>query len=46
MFTFTTALPEHAEQIQDVFYRTWLATYPGNAGITVGDVEKRFADRL
>lgn len=46
MFTVIPALPEHAEQIQDVFYHTWLATYPGNAGITVEDVEKRFADRL
>lgn len=46
MFTITRARPEHAEQIQEVFYRTWLATYPGNAGITVADVDARFADRL
>lgn len=45
-FSFIPALPEHAEQIQDVFYHTWLATYPGNAGITVDDVEDRFRNRM
>jgi len=34
------------EEIQEVFYRAWLDTYPNEeAGITVDDVEDRFKDR-
>ena len=37
------AKPEHVEGMQEVFYRTWLDTYPNaEAGITVEDVEERF----
>ena len=37
------AKPEHVEGIQEVFYRTWLDTYPNEeAGITVEDIEARF----
>ena len=36
-----------AEGIQEVFYRSWLKTYPNaDAGITREDVEERFTDRL
>ena len=34
------------EMLADVFYRTWLATYPNEKyGITVDDIEDRFAKR-
>ncbi|HLD70586.1 MAG TPA: GNAT family N-acetyltransferase [Negativicutes bacterium] len=40
------AKPEDAEQINEVFYQTWLATYPNKEiGITKEDVEDRFNDR-
>ena len=33
--------------IQDVYYKSWLATYPNNKyGITVDDIEHRFRDRF
>jgi len=35
-----------AQGIQEVLYRTWLATYPNEEfGITVDDIEDRFNDR-
>lgn len=40
------AKPEQAKEIQEVFYRTWLDTYPNEeAGITVEDIEDKFKDR-
>ncbi len=40
------AKPEDAKGIQDVFYKTWLATYPNEKeGITVDDIEDRYKDR-
>ena len=34
------------EKIQNVFYRTWLVTYPNKEhGISVDDIEDRFKDR-
>ena len=42
----TKAVPDDAYQIQDVYYKTWLATYPNKEyGITEDDVEHRFKDR-
>lgn len=41
-----TATPEDVEGMQEVFYRTWLATYPNEErGITVDDIEDQFKDR-
>lgn len=41
------ARPEHAEGIQEVFYRAWLCTYPNaEAGISRDDIEDRFKGRL
>lgn len=41
----TTISPEDALGMKEVFYTTWLATYPNeNAGITVQDIEHRFRD--
>ena len=38
---------EDVEGIQDVFYRTWLDTYPNKEfGITVEDIEDRFQGKL
>ncbi len=38
--------PEQVEEVQEVFYRTWLNTYPNTeAGITVEDIEERWKDR-
>lgn len=40
------ARSEHVEGIQEVFYRTWLSTYPNEEfRITVSDIEDRFKDR-
>lgn len=37
------ATPEDARGVAELFYKTWLATYPNEkAGITVDDVEDRF----
>jgi ribosomal protein S18 acetylase RimI-like enzyme len=37
------AAPEDVRGMQEVFYRTWLATYPNEkAGVTAEDVEHRF----
>lgn len=39
------AAPEDVRGMQEVFYRTWLATYPNEeAGITVDDIEDRYKD--
>ena len=41
------ARPGDARGMQEVFYRSWLATYPNaEYGITVEDIEYRFKDRL
>lgn len=41
------ANPKDVKGMQEVFYRTWLATYPNEEfGITVDDIEDRFKDRL
>jgi ribosomal protein S18 acetylase RimI-like enzyme len=33
--------------IQDVFYKTWLATYPNEeAGVTVADIEEKYKNRF
>lgn len=39
--------PDDAEGVNEVMYKTWLATYPNEeAGITTEDIEERFRDRL
>lgn len=41
------ATPEDVRGVQEVFYKTWLATYPNEElGITVDDIEKRFKGTL
>ncbi len=41
------ARPEDAEEIQTVFYKTWLATYPNEvSGVTVDDVHEYYRDKL
>ena len=38
---------DDVREIQDVFYKTWLATYPNEeAGVTVADIEEKFKDRF
>ena len=38
---------EDIEKIQQVFYETWLATYPNaDVGITPEDIEEKFKNRL
>lgn len=40
------AREEDAEGVGEVFYKSWLATYPNEkAGITVDDIEDHFKDR-
>ncbi len=40
-------IPEDIIQIQEVFYRTWLETYPNKkVGITREDIEEYFKNRL
>lgn len=37
--------PEDARGMTEVFYKTWLTTYPNEkAGITINDIEDRFKD--
>ncbi len=44
--TVSDARVKDVEGLQEVFYRTWLATYPNKEhGITVDDIEERFKDR-
>ncbi len=41
----TVISPEDVLDMKEVFYTTWLATYPNeNTGITVQDIEHRFRD--
>ncbi len=41
------AKPNNAEEIQRVFYRTWLATYPNEeAGVSIDDVEHYYKEKL
>ncbi|MDE1874730.1 MAG: GNAT family N-acetyltransferase [Patescibacteria group bacterium] len=43
MFVIRDAKPKDARGIQEVFYRTWLATYPNQKhGITLDDIEQRY----
>lgn len=43
--TVNKAVPEDARGMQNVFYRTWLSTYPNKEfGVTVDDIEDRFKD--
>jgi ribosomal protein S18 acetylase RimI-like enzyme len=45
--TISPASAADVRTTQDVFYKTWLATYPNKeAGITVDDIEDRFKDRF
>jgi ribosomal protein S18 acetylase RimI-like enzyme len=47
MITIEKPSVEDAKDIQQVFYETWLATYPNKeAGITEEDVEEKFNDRF
>ena len=47
MITIQKPTKEDAEGIQQVFYKTWLATYPNaKAGVTVEDVEEKFKNRF
>ncbi|MFA6278776.1 MAG: GNAT family N-acetyltransferase [Candidatus Paceibacterota bacterium] len=44
--TIQKAVPEDALGVGEVFYKTWLATYPNEEfGITVDDIEDRWKDR-
>ena len=44
--TIQKATSKDAQEIGEVFYRTWLATYPNEEiGVTVDDVEFKFKDR-
>ncbi len=44
--TIQKAIPEDAQEIGEVFYRTWLATYPNaEVGITTDDVEDIWKNR-
>jgi ribosomal protein S18 acetylase RimI-like enzyme len=44
--TITTPIATDIEGIQEVFYSSWLDTYPNTeAGITKEDIEERFRDR-
>lgn len=46
MIKILMSIQADAQGIQEVLYRTWLATYPNEEfGITVDDVEDRFKDR-
>jgi diamine N-acetyltransferase len=43
----TSVNPEDVRGMQEVFYRTWLDTYPNEeAGITVDDIEDRYKDHF
>lgn len=46
-FQIAVASPDDVRGMQEVFYRTWLATYPNKEyGITEDDIEDRYKDRL
>ena len=41
------AQPNDARDIQEIFYKTWLATYPNEEfGVTVDDIEDKYKDSL
>ncbi len=41
------ACPDDARGMQEVYYRTWLATYPNEqVGVTIDDIESKYADRF
>ena len=41
------ARPDDAEEIQNVFYKTWLATYPNTVpGVSIDDVHEYYEDKL
>lgn len=45
--TIERAEPHDAEEIQTVFYKTWLATYPNTVpGVSVEDVQGYYKDKL
>lgn len=45
MITIQQATKEDAPDIQNIFYQTWLTTYPNaELGITRGDIEEKFKD--
>jgi ribosomal protein S18 acetylase RimI-like enzyme len=45
MITIRSAVPDDAYDIQNVFYKTWLETYPNKEiGITKEDIEEMFKD--
>ena len=45
--TVERAEPDDAEEIQNVFYKTWLATYPNNVpGVRADDVHEYYKDKL
>ncbi|MFA6253902.1 MAG: GNAT family N-acetyltransferase [Candidatus Paceibacterota bacterium] len=47
MIEISQAKPEDAAGAQQVFYKTWLDTYPNEeCGITAADIEDRFKDRI
>lgn len=47
MITIQKPNKEDVKDIQQVFYKTWLATYPNSdIGITVEDIEERFKNRF
>jgi len=46
MIIIQKAVPEDALGVGEVFYKTWLATYPNEEfGVTVDDIEDRWKDR-
>ena len=47
MITIQRPIKRDIKDIQQIFYETWLATYPNEeAGIIVADIEERFKDRF
>ncbi|MCX6713845.1 MAG: GNAT family N-acetyltransferase [Candidatus Vogelbacteria bacterium] len=47
MMTIQKPKPEDVKEIQDVFYQTWLVTYPNEkAGVTKEDIDERFKNRF
>ena len=47
MITIKKPTKEDVKGIQQVFYETWLETYPNKeAGVTIEDIEEKFKDRF
>lgn len=45
--TIERAQPDDAEEIQNVFYKTWLATYPDTVpGVSIDDVNEYYKEKL